>query len=41
VAADSPGGDLGQPSLDPTFHFGTLRIADVKETLAAAGHPVR
>jgi cyclase len=23
------------------FHFGTLRIADVKETLAAAGHPVR
>jgi imidazole glycerol-phosphate synthase subunit HisF len=23
------------------FHFGTLRIADVKETLAQAGHPVR
>ena len=23
------------------FHFGTLRIADVKQTLAAAGHPVR
>jgi cyclase len=23
------------------FHFGTLRIADVKESLAAAGHPVR
>ncbi|MGH3335884.1 MAG: imidazole glycerol phosphate synthase subunit HisF [Nocardioides sp.] len=23
------------------FHFGTLRIAEVKETLAAAGHPVR
>ncbi len=23
------------------FHFGTLRIADVKATLAAAGHPVR
>ncbi len=23
------------------FHFGTLRIADVKDTLAAAGHPVR
>ena len=23
------------------FHFGTLRIADVKETLSAAGHPVR
>ena len=23
------------------FHFGTLRIAQVKETLAAAGHPVR
>ncbi|MGZ4437071.1 MAG: imidazole glycerol phosphate synthase subunit HisF [Nocardioides sp.] len=23
------------------FHFGTLRIADVKEALAAAGHPVR
>jgi cyclase len=23
------------------FHFGTLRIADVKGTLAAAGHPVR
>jgi cyclase len=23
------------------FHFGTLRIPDVKETLRAAGHPVR
>jgi imidazole glycerol-phosphate synthase subunit HisF len=23
------------------FHFGTLRIAEVKDTLAAAGHPVR
>jgi cyclase len=23
------------------FHFGTLRIGEVKETLAAAGHPVR
>jgi cyclase len=23
------------------FHFGTLRIAEVKQTLAAAGHPVR
>jgi cyclase len=23
------------------FHFGTLRIADVKATLAAVGHPVR
>ena len=23
------------------FHFGTLRIADVKDTLAAAGYPVR
>ena len=23
------------------FHFGTLRIADVKRSLAAAGHPVR
>ncbi|GAW51433.1 MULTISPECIES: imidazole glycerol phosphate synthase subunit HisF [unclassified Nocardioides] len=23
------------------FHFGTLRIADVKQSLAAAGHPVR
>jgi len=23
------------------FHFGTLRISQVKETLAAAGHPVR
>ncbi len=23
------------------FHFGTLRIADVKSTLAAAGHPTR
>lgn len=23
------------------FHFGTLRIADVKDALAAAGHPVR
>lgn len=23
------------------FHFGTLRIADVKQGLAAAGHPVR
>ena len=23
------------------FHFGTLRIADVKATLANAGHPVR
>ena len=23
------------------FHFGTLRIAEVKETLANAGHPVR
>ena len=23
------------------FHFGTLRIADVKASLAAAGHPVR
>ncbi len=23
------------------FHFGTLRIADVKRTLAEAGHPVR
>ena len=23
------------------FHFGTLRIGDVKDTLAAAGHPVR
>ncbi len=23
------------------FHFGTLRIAEVKDALAAAGHPVR
>ena len=23
------------------FHFGTLRIADVKNALRAAGHPVR
>jgi cyclase len=23
------------------FHFGTLRIGDVKQTLAQAGHPVR
>ena len=23
------------------FHFGTLRISQVKEALAAAGHPVR
>jgi hypothetical protein len=23
------------------FHFGTLRIAEVKAGLAAAGHPVR
>ncbi|KQW53307.1 imidazole glycerol phosphate synthase subunit HisH [Nocardioides sp. Root1257] len=23
------------------FHFGTLRIADVKQSLAASGHPVR
>jgi cyclase len=23
------------------FHYGTLRIAEVKDTLAAAGHPVR
>ena len=23
------------------FHFGTLRIADVKASLAAGGHPVR
>jgi cyclase len=23
------------------FHFGTLRIADVKAALASAGHPVR
>ncbi|MGH3362487.1 MAG: imidazole glycerol phosphate synthase subunit HisF, partial [Nocardioides sp.] len=23
------------------FHFGTLRIADVKESLAAVGHAVR
>ncbi|GAB2879096.1 imidazole glycerol phosphate synthase subunit HisF [Nocardioides pacificus] len=23
------------------FHFGTLRVGDVKQTLAAAGHPVR
>jgi cyclase len=23
------------------FHFGTLRIGDVKRTLAEAGHPVR
>jgi len=23
------------------FHFGTLRIADVKATLSNAGHPVR
>jgi len=23
------------------FHFGTLRIAAVKDALAAAGHPVR
>ena len=23
------------------FHFGTLRIADVKHSLAAAGYPVR
>jgi imidazole glycerol phosphate synthase subunit HisF len=23
------------------FHFGTLRIAEVKAALAAAGHPVR
>ena len=23
------------------FHYGTLRIADVKDALAAAGHPVR
>ncbi|MFL6004308.1 MAG: HisA/HisF-related TIM barrel protein, partial [Nocardioides sp.] len=23
------------------FHFGTLRIADVKDSLSAAGHPVR
>jgi len=23
------------------FHFGTLRIGEVKEALASAGHPVR
>jgi imidazole glycerol-phosphate synthase subunit HisF len=23
------------------FHFGTLRISEVKQSLAAAGHPVR
>ena len=23
------------------FHYGTLRIAEVKDALAAAGHPVR
>ena len=23
------------------FHFGTLRVADVKDAIAAAGHPVR
>jgi cyclase len=23
------------------FHFGTLRIGDVKQALASAGHPVR
>ncbi|MFL6109411.1 MAG: HisA/HisF-related TIM barrel protein, partial [Marmoricola sp.] len=23
------------------FHFGTLRIGEVKQTLGAAGHPVR
>jgi len=23
------------------FHFGTLRIRDVKDALSAAGHPVR
>jgi cyclase len=23
------------------FHFGTLRVADVKKTLVEAGHPVR
>ena len=23
------------------FHFGTLRIGEVKQALAAAGHPVR
>jgi cyclase len=23
------------------FHFGTLRVRDVKDALAAAGHPVR
>ena len=23
------------------FHFGTLRIAEVKETLRESGHPVR
>jgi cyclase len=23
------------------FHFGTLRIAEVKDTLREAGHPVR
>jgi cyclase len=23
------------------FHFGSLRVADVKDALAAAGHPVR
>jgi cyclase len=23
------------------FHFGTLRIGDVKQALAASGHPVR
>ncbi len=52
VIASGGAGDLGHfaPAVDAgadavlaasVFHFGQLRIADVKAALAAAGHPVR
>jgi cyclase len=38
-----PAGDAGADAVlaATVFHFGTLRIGEVKQTLAGAGHPVR
>ena len=51
IASGAPGGSsTSRPAVDAgadavlaasVFHFGTLRIGDVKQALAAAGHPVR
>ena len=39
----APADDAGADAVlaATVFHFGTLRIADVKRSLASAGHPVR